>query len=753
MTHDDELRQRMNRLADETEVSPVTLESVEARGRRRTQRQRIVAVAAAFLFVAGAAFGLNALTGQQGDTDVASPVGDDAEASTSDADDTADDDAAADDAARDTTLSTTTTMPVGDEMAETATAEYDHAYDSAYYGPNQVVPWKGGFLAWGQRFVPSEVTMADLVPDIGDRFPPEIVEALRAAGIGEGDPYTIDEAMQIIEAAGLMEVAEETVLADPELLDAFNEVSAGGTHVPFVELSTDGVTWEPVEIGLLLGENGWPQLASNGDALIVAVQNNTWDPETGRTIDQSLTVHTTTDLQTWHSHELEIDVPDASPYASIEAYPSSVAAGPDSWYVSVSVHSWIDVWSALPADVIDEMNRNNWGWEHRDEGIAIVSYPDEPIYGEEPQEDWTDEDWAAWEEGWQPTVERIVPWTDLPFSQDELYGTERGESFGYVGDYAGNISQAGTPPIETFDCCQVTATEAGFLTVVWDYVEYDNSYPYPVVVPEVEAAYPVTGGDDVAGDDIGDAVESYYAGPDVSLWFSPDGQLWSPRDLPDGQWFDNLAAVQGGVLLLGSNDDGQSMFLGSPDGRGWEPVDGPDLGDDRYLWFQTHGTDGVATVIDVADHAYHEFVAYNAEFSVDGKDISLSVSDTGAQTLVVSENGEVLIEKSAQLWHNEVWHYGDDGYEIRDDDGNVIVMIGWDTVEQEVYEAESRAWQQREIEDPYVPEFVLVASVDGRTWFQQALPSEPNHWYEGAAISNGIVTVRTPDQWQTYTIN
>lgn len=749
MTHDDELRRRMNRMADEADLGTVTLETVEARGRQRTQRQQIFAVAAAFIFVAGAAFGLNALTGQQGDTDVASPLSD-AEASTESGDDQGDDTAQDDGEAQSDVAEavTPTTIPGDGDSAEMATSDF--GFDRAYGGANQVVAWKGGFLAWGQRFVPSEVGMADIVPDISERFPPEIIDAIRAAGIEEGDPYTLDEVTQIIIEAGLMELAQETVMSDPELLDAYGEVSAGGTYAPFVEVSSDGVNWEPVEVDLLLGENGWPQISSNGEALVLVVQNNEWDLETGRTTEQSITVHSTTDLQRWYSHELDIDVPDISPFANVDAYPSSVAAGPDSWYVSVAVNSWIDVYAALPADVIAEMNESNWGYETREEGIAIVSYPDEPAFGEEPGDEWTDEDWIAWEEAWEPTVERIVSWSDLPFTEADLYGPDMGISYAFVGDYAGNVSAAGSPAVDTYECCQVTASEAGFLTLVWEWQEYEFADGYPTVAPDIEAAYPEVGGES----ETSVAVEDGYfdRGPDVSLWFSPDGQIWSPRDLPETQWYDSVVAVDGGVLLLASDEGGQKIWLGSPDGSGWETVDGPDLGAQRYLWFQTHGPEGVATVVDIAEYDYAEWVAYDADFTVDGIDISLSVSETGRQDLVVSQDGQTLIEKSAQLWSSEVWDYGDDGFEVRDDDGNVVVTIDFETAEREIWAAESAAWERRQNDDPYVPEFVLVASVNGRTWFQLDLPSQPDHWYETAAISNGIVTVRAADEWQAYPI-
>ena len=56
MMSDDELRTELNGLADQAEISTVSLDEVQARGRRRTLYQRGAVVLAAFALVVGGTY-------------------------------------------------------------------------------------------------------------------------------------------------------------------------------------------------------------------------------------------------------------------------------------------------------------------------------------------------------------------------------------------------------------------------------------------------------------------------------------------------------------------------------------------------------------------------------------------------------------------------------------------------------------------------------------------------------------------------
>ena len=212
MMNDDELRSRMAGLADTTAIDTVTLEQVEARSRRRTLRQRSATVLAAFALVVGGAIGVVSLGDGGDDLDVAA---DDTEAAVSDDAGIGDGDTNGGEGA-DETAETAEARRESDDAASTtaASSEAMTVDDAAFFegefssGPDGLLPWNGGFLAFGERFVPAdpvELTFDGSDP-ISAYFPPEILDTLAEAGV-----TTIDEAMAVLEEAGLMQQATDIV--------------------------------------------------------------------------------------------------------------------------------------------------------------------------------------------------------------------------------------------------------------------------------------------------------------------------------------------------------------------------------------------------------------------------------------------------------------------------------------------------------------------------------------------------------------
>ena len=71
---------------------------------------------------------------------------------------------------------------------------------------------------------PVELTFDGSHP-ISAYFPPEILETLAEAGV-----TTIDEAMAVLEEAGLMQQATDIVTQNPEVLEWYNGVFSGGAY-------------------------------------------------------------------------------------------------------------------------------------------------------------------------------------------------------------------------------------------------------------------------------------------------------------------------------------------------------------------------------------------------------------------------------------------------------------------------------------------------------------------------------------------
>ena len=306
--NDDELRSRMAGLADTTAIDTVTLEQVETRSRRRPLRQRSATVLAAFALVVGGAIGVVSL-GDGGDAlDV---VADETEAAVSDDSGTGDGDTNGGEGA-DETAETAEARRESDDAASTTAASSEAmtvADDAAFFegefstGPGGLLPWNGGFLAFGERFVPAdpvELTFDGSDP-ISAYFPPEILDTLAEAGV-----TTVDEAMAVLEEADLMQQATDIVTQNPEVLEWYNGVFSGGSYESYAEFSEDGENWSPVDgFSWPGGLKYAPQLGSNGSHLVAVVNDVTWDEESGRSTDQSITVYVTDDLVTWLESVIE----------------------------------------------------------------------------------------------------------------------------------------------------------------------------------------------------------------------------------------------------------------------------------------------------------------------------------------------------------------------------------------------------------------------------------------------------------------
>ena len=118
-------------------------------------------------------------------------------------------------------------------------------------------------------------------------------------------------------------------------------------------------------------------------------------------------------------------------------------------------------------------------------------------------------------------------------------------------------------------------------------------------------------------------------------------------------------------------------------------------------------------------------------------------------------SGEVVFDHAGQVYDEPAFEYGDNGITIPDADGETILEIPFDVFEQ-VWNAESEAWDRAYNENPYVPEFRLVATTDGRSWtvIDLPAPNEEYGWY-GEAIVNGD-TVLVSDgmgNWESYPLS
>ena len=747
MMSDDELRAELNSLADQVEVTTVTLDQVQARGRRRALYQRGAVVMAAFALVVGGTVAVTSLTGDgSGDTDLATDLPDDAgEAGDGDGADGAEglDDADRTDAATESAATdeagavTTTTLPenfVYDSDMQTVTRFEGE-------GPPQVVPWGDGFLSIGSRWIespPDDTVLASAFgsTEIAEFFSDEVIAVIESAGEVSLDSSEVEVAL---EEAGVIEEAAAVVEANPEVLNWFLDRSPGGRSESFAEYSDDGTTWEPVP-GFAWPGDGWtPQFASNGQQLVAVSYGSQFEvePAGATTPAPQMSVFITDDLVTWVEAPLTLERPDVPDYASGDFSPNQLALGDDGWYLSVSFWGWIDVWAALPADVQAEVDANGYSWHPTPAGIQIQDWTSTeplPVPTTTVLADGATTDDLAFDEAfdgdWEPTVIRTVPWSELPFTYDDyqsLNGSETASTQAFVGDFEGNISPA-TYPGEADTNGQVVATDAGFFMIVTDY------------------------------GDSGFAEESLaqVAEPTLRGFTSADGRQWTEVGLalPDVAWVDSLARVEGGILVsVSGSSDGQRFYVGAPNGTGFTPVDGPDIGN-VWAWFGSQSaTEGVAAVVDLGASSTPDFVTWTASFTHDGYDIELVADDQGDQTLTVRLDGEIVVEQVGGAFGPPPYEWIDDGIRISDADGETVVEIPLDVVDAEIFRVESEAWNAIWEANPYVADYRLIASRDGRTWIMEELPTTTADigWF-GTPALNGDTVVVFDDRGNPFTV-
>ncbi len=751
MSHDDELRSRVGRLGDAAEIPDLTFEDIEHRGQRRVNRQRILAVAAAFMLVVGAV-GAVKLLDENGskELDVAGDA--DADTETSDTDDSAEDSADAESAAVDPSTTRAATQGEADFAYDAG-----DAYGYGYGGPSWILPWRGGFVSLSQVFEPSDETLRDLVPDIEERLGPDVLAYFAEVGLAVDDlgrdfeerlysSYEPDEEFGFV---------EEALWSDPVVSEALQQVLQGGTFRPEASVSPDGKDWTVVEgFALPGGEQYFSYVKSDGDRLLVASQ--TWDESTGES--GAVTVSHTTDLLNWNTTIVPVEQPDVPSFVEANVGLGSVELINGGWYATTSTWSWVDLWSAMPADVAEELGREGWGWEPAPDGVRIVDYG---YWEEERADDALDSSYPTTEPEGEagPSVVRVIPWSELGMTWDDYldYNSGSDSTSAWIGTWDGTVTP-GSVPVEQ-GCCTIVATDAGLIAQAWDVVDepayYEGSYEEP----------------------------AYREPAAPRLFFSSDGLSWIEIDGPEQTgWYDGMAAVEGGVLLLSSShveggDEFQSsqvVWRGDADGSNWQQVEIPGLDSGTYIWFGQAQGAGVASVIDRAEYEEYEseyiepplLTGLEVSFEADGNTFNIAVDDDGfARFLITDAGGAVLVDQKSgwqMRWpgdlveasYTAIAETGTDGEFFQAFEGSFDEIM--DQAYAQVEEIHAAAGYEEPVYPEYFPDFWLVATVDGITWLVEDLadPSNSNEGYYNATpgISGNTVAVALGDEWMTYTI-
>ena len=722
MTLDDELRSHLHDKADTIDLGAAPIGDVRRRSRKRSRRQQAGFVCATLAVLAGGAFGLRTLAGD----------GDRLDLATEEATTQTDEDEGSD---------TPDDAPATDSLtADAASSVSRDRGVSGYGGPQWVVPWGDGFISFGMIYEPQPIP--EFTEDLAALFPAEIQEAVQAAGA-----TNIDEAMEALSDAGLLDQATQIVLDNPDAYDAIY-----GEPIPprfEAQTSPDGLEWTDLDgFSLPAGGENISQVASDGSHLVVVSQ--TWEepePSDDGSFDYSYGpgtttsfVSVTTDLASWTTHEIPSDQSEANndpPYVYSETSVGNLAIGPNGWLIVQQTYAWIDEWALLPEEIRDQSG-GGWGSSTNDEGIVFDVFP--------PYEGGTIVESASYSDAsteraeevlveypviggdcCEPAESHFFTWKELGITQ-ELYESymynEHADATVWTASWGGQPTSSEAPGLQGW-CCTIAGTDDGFVAL---------------------SQAPDEGTTDIL--------------------FSPDGSSWSTaHTLGTGVWVNSISSVAAGVVISGNTQTarGSVLWLADADGSNWTPIEVPGLDENAWIdFYGSSGGTGVATIVDLQVYDDYAPEAFDVDFVVEhgGYSIAASVSSGGnaGVTITDTSTGEVVLERIEQV-SSDVPSFvteTDDLYEFRGDDESVIVAVPIDVFETALEDAYEGSEITDSRVDEYRPDFWLVATANGLDWLVEDLDDgsfdEFGYWPQATAINGNVVVVKLSDTWSRYEI-
>jgi len=406
-----------------------------------------------------------------------------------------------------TTTPAESTPPTTDESTEIvmvrstgspANSPFEVAGDDDGPSPMRwLAPWDDGFLAIGVP-MPAQPLPAQLPPEIAELFPPE-VDALFPDGL----PPTQQEAIDILEEAGLFETVMQVLQEHPEAQDALLDVERPDAEL-VAAWSADGDAWTTRELQAPAGLGNPVTLSVYDDRLTVAgMVQPTDDPAPG-----IVTVASTTDLETWTTRRIEIDVPTNLPEeVMVGIGPSSAAANDDIWAVDVWVDLHVDPFQFLPPDVQEQMMDGDSGLGLDGEGVTVETIGDD---------------------GEVTVIERYT-WADLGVPDDIVSvmtgGASRAERWSGTWDDPTMTSS----PTPEFMSGRLVATSAGILSTGQRVTFTSDGRRWTEIttpVPNLQIQSAVTLGDEVV------MLASTPYGASSVYMVTADGSTWTEVEVP-----------------------------------------------------------------------------------------------------------------------------------------------------------------------------------------------------------------------------
>jgi hypothetical protein len=216
-------------------------------------------------------------------------------------------------------------------------------------------PWRDGFVAGSVVYAP-RLLPVEFPEEIVALFPQEVVDLF-----AEDRPATISDAMAVLSEAGLLDEVSAIINANPEASAAIYAEPYSESPTIDARFTTDGDTWEPIEMALPPGAVSIDGVATAGDRAVV-VFNEPQSPDGPGT--GTVTVATTTDLVDWTVQPVVPPSPrDELPVGFRRSVGGQgLVANESGWAVTVFDSIEVDVLQLVPADVRAKLETSDGGF-------------------------------------------------------------------------------------------------------------------------------------------------------------------------------------------------------------------------------------------------------------------------------------------------------------------------------------------------------------------------------------------------------
>ena len=674
-------------------------------GRRRRRRQVAGGIAAVGVLGASGLVIAN-LSGSNGDDLIVSAPAS-APESVVDPDAQPDEEATAT-TVEDTEFDTAPPAATGPTTLEVTPANIDIVSDDGLVieqtnvGNTQLFEWQGGFLALHDEYRPQPLP-SELPDSVVEQFPQEVVDLFV-----DGLPPTIDEAIAMLQEAGLYDVVTEVVTGDPEVLDAI--YSQPTEQITTARFSPDGVEWNDIDFEYPADGDQWADRSSTGDRFVVvsAVDDGPGPGDPAGSSATAAQVWSSTNLIDWEVQTVPLEPRpvDLADFILYETGPGSIAVNDNGWILSTYTYVDVDAVSLL-----DDANRER---SERGEIYAGSS--------------------------WGPDGVTI-----------EIYEANDSSD--------GGMSDQG-------EALLVTWAELG-LDAAPDGLDQNNSVDHASAwggEPQIVDLDGASRGDRFLGTDDG------FVAYGETLRFSPDGVAWTSLAVPIEAYVDWVIETENGLLVSTfDNLGGQVRFLVDPAVGEFTPIELEELpttaqsdtvGND-FAVLADHGPSSEVSFAFGGSLAVVESNGYRFELEV-----RFSGEKTAAATYTLTdiETGEVVSTESIEdLTGNldetefefaseeyDVDGAGREGFRVFDPEtGDELIAVAFESMtytqlDDNGEEIPGSTDVFPEFDEPQSPEMYLIASI-GSSLVIEPLPSNPDFFVSSVAITGDAALVAGSD--------